>query len=188
MAIHLVRHPPTLIGKEYCVGHTDVDIDLAACRSIAQRLQTALPAGTRLYASTLTRARLLADAMCEHATHLHYCIDSRLCEMHFGHWEGRCWDEIDRAEVEHWNADRVFYRPGQGESVHMLVQRVAAIIQAWDKGSESVVAITHAGVIRAALALREARSLEAAARQATASRLDLPYGGVWTFEHGAFDF
>lgn len=75
-------------------------------------------------------------------------------ELDFGAWEGRRWNEIGQTAIDAWVADFAHHRPGGGESVAGLMQRVAAV---WDE-SRSVARtlwITHAGVIRAATLLHQ---------------------------------
>jgi alpha-ribazole phosphatase len=93
--------------------------------------------------------------------------------MNFGQWQGLAWNRVPRAEVDAWANDVWGYEPGGGESAEM----VAARWQRWldrllriDGGS--VVAVTHAGVIRVALA-RSGRLDEVSALQTT-----VPFGSV----------
>jgi len=62
-------------------------------------------------------------------------------------------DDIERGRIDDWSRDIWNYRPGGGESAQMVAGR-------WDRwldrvtrgGGGDVVAVTHAGVIRVALA------------------------------------
>jgi len=76
-----------------------------------------------------------------------------LIEMNFGHWQGVRWDAIEPQLIDAWARDVWGYRPGGGESAEMVAAR-------WDRWLHQVrlneggdvVAVTHAGVIRVALA------------------------------------
>ena len=71
-------------------------------------------------------------------------IDAQLVEMNFGAWEGGQWSAIPRAEIDAWAQDFEHYAAGGGESVRMLVERVAA----WNPSGIALV-VTHAGWMRA---------------------------------------
>jgi alpha-ribazole phosphatase len=100
--------------------------------------------------------------------------DDRLMELDFGAWEGRRWDDIDRAEFDQWAADYVQRRVPGGESWADVRRRVGSYVadlrhRPWN----IVVVVTHAGVIRAWLSLTRGIPLEAT------WDIDLPYGVVW---------
>jgi len=74
--------------------------------------------------------------------------------MDFGQWEGLAWDAIDRAAIDAWTQDFLTHRPGGGESVHTLLKRTQQALAhcqhvAQAQGAETVLWLTHAGVIRA---------------------------------------
>ena len=79
-------------------------------------------------------------------------IDERLTELSFGSWEGKRWDDIGEIAVGAWAQDFVNFAPPQGESYAHLAQRVNAFIK-HIPAHTCIVAITHAGVIRATHAL-----------------------------------
>ena len=75
-------------------------------------------------------------------------VDERLREMHFGAWEGRTWDDIEkepafRVWARDWKNARV---PG-GESARDLDARVTAWALELDT-EHAHLALAHAGVIR----------------------------------------
>jgi alpha-ribazole phosphatase len=86
-------------------------------------------------------------------------IDERLREMDHGEWEGRSWKEIEGTDGDRltaWMADWIGGRPPGGESLGEIEHRVAAWLA--DLGPEPVVAVAHAGVIRAMWVLLEGLS------------------------------
>jgi len=103
-----------------------------------------LPAGTPVVASPLRRSRRLAEAL-----HAQPLFDRRLMEIDFGEWEGRGWDQIERALLDAWAADVLHFSPPGGESAAMLQARVVNCIT--ELRATSVALVTHAGAIRAAL-------------------------------------
>jgi broad specificity phosphatase PhoE len=95
-------------------------------------------------------ARLVAQE-----TDLPLETDDDLCEMDFGEWEGKTFEEIrasDPNAVDRWAAYSPDWQPPGGESLrhfrlraHGAIDRLSA-----DPGSVTV-AVTHGGVIRAAI-------------------------------------
>ncbi|MEM8792842.1 MAG: histidine phosphatase family protein [Pseudomonadota bacterium] len=140
-----LRHPTPDVERGVCYGRLDLGLGPAASMEIAAVL-TQLPSVRRLYSSPATRCLKLAEAIVEaHEVDLH--CDDRLQELDFGHWEGRRWDEIDRAESDFWTSDPVNRRPPGGESFTEMSGRVLAALAEID--SDSVI-ITHAGPVRVA--------------------------------------
>lgn len=146
MQVFLIRHPPPRIDPGVCYGRLDVEaIDPAGA---AARLRPLLPAGVPVCCSPLRRARILAEAL-----HPAPVIDARLAEIDFGEWEGRRWDDIDRAALTAWADDLLGFVPPGGESVAALQARVlafAATLATWPADS-ALALVTHGGVLRALL-------------------------------------
>jgi alpha-ribazole phosphatase len=78
--------------------------------------------------------------------------DPRLAEMDFGAWEGRPWAAIPRRELDAWAADLTGARPHGGESVADLSARALAALRDAAQGPVPALVVTHAGVIKAAMA------------------------------------
>ena len=147
MALTLVRHTRPLGVDGLCYGATEVDLAPgfeAEAGVIAARLGRA----DRILTSPLGRCRRLAERLgAMLGAPVIVADDWR--EMNFGAWEGRPWDAIPRAELDAWAADLLNARPHGGESVgHLLARTRRALLQC---GPGVTVAVTHAGVIRAAL-------------------------------------
>ncbi len=142
MQIFLIRHPRPLLGAGICYGQLDVEAEDP--QPTAERLRSLLPAGTAVIASPLRRSRRLAEAL-----HAQPLFDRRLMEIDFGEWEGRGWDQIERALLDAWAADVLQFSPPGGESAAMLQARVVNCIT--ELRATSVALVTHAGAIRAAL-------------------------------------
>ena len=143
MQVFLIRHPRPTLATGICYGQMDVDCEDP--QPIADRLRPRIPADTLVFASPLRRARLLAQAI-DPATR----IDERLCEINFGEWEGRRWDDIDRAGLDAWAADVLNYMPPGGESVAQLQVRAidfADFVESLNLPRVAIVA--HAGILRA---------------------------------------
>ena len=166
MALILLRHGPPEGGAGLCYGRSDLAPGPGTA-ALAARLSRELPPLGRILTSPLARAARLAEGIGA-ARGLVPGIDPRLSEIDFGAWEGRRWDDIPRAEIDAWAADLLHARPHGGESVAMLAARVGAALAAPGTGP-TVLAVTHAGPIRAALA-------EAGQRDAWQARIAF---GAW---------
>lgn len=155
MQVFLIRHPVPDIAPGICYGQLDIparNVDAVAA-SLREQIDPALP----LFSSPLQRCRTLAEAL-----HPAPRFDARLMEMHFGEWEGRAWDTIDRGALDAWAADLLHHLPPGGESAAMLQARAVACLDALtNEGHAACAVVTHAGVMRAVVG--HARGLSPAA-------------------------
>ena len=175
MELYLVRHPRPSRSEGLCYGRNDVPVDPEVLTAAAASVRSLIPARVLCRATMFTSpaSRCLGLAR-ELAAPREPCIAQELHELHFGAWEGLPWESVPREELDAWAADVWSYRPGGGESTAMVAARwhgwstrVAA--QIGGRGVP-VVAVTHAGLIRVALA---------GARDAGAKLLlDAPFGSV----------
>lgn len=153
MALILLRHTTPNVAPGTCYGQTDLDT-AATFEAEAAAAREALPAFERIVSSPLLRCRKLADFVSS-KTGFPVVSDPRLMEMDFGTWEGRAWSEIDREEINAWASDFYHARPHGGESVSVLQTRVRDAIDDLRGRDTSTLIVSHAGVIRAALARGE---------------------------------
>jgi alpha-ribazole phosphatase len=152
MDLVLIRHPEVAVDAGVCYGRTDVPLarDVHDCaRDIRSRMQ-ALDVPDDLagwHTSPLRRCETLARAMAAHSP-VH--VDARLAELDFGAWEGRKWDDVDRALLDAWAADIEHARPHGGESLAQFAQRVTAWFDdvAREADAASMHVIAHAGAMR----------------------------------------
>jgi alpha-ribazole phosphatase len=154
MQLYLIRHPRPSNVAGLCYGRRDVpvDADSVALAAMAVREHIPEPVLKRagIFSSPSQRCLLLAREL---AAPREPTTVEELQEMSFGAWEGRDWEAIPRDQLDAWAADVWGYRPGSAESAAMVAER-------WRRWSTlmrrtmnvSVVAVTHAGVIRVALA------------------------------------
>ena len=149
MKLWLARHGPPLVASGVCYGATDVPADPQATLLAARELAGKLPAGLAVSSSPLRRCRQLADALCALRLDLDCRVDPRLAEMDFGCWEGVRWDAIARADFDSWTADFAGWRCGGGESVALLMARVAQALADARRAGSDTLWITHGGVVGA---------------------------------------
>ena len=154
MQIYLIRHPKPLDVLGLCYGRRDVavgaDETWIAAAAVRQTLSASVLQDAAIYSSPLSRCVLLARAL---ATQLAPVVDHDLIEMDFGSWEGQAWDTVPRYQLDDWAQDLWGYRPGGGENANALAERWRQfVIRLRPMRRAAVVAVTHAGVIRVALA------------------------------------
>jgi alpha-ribazole phosphatase len=170
MRVYLIRHPPPLVEAGVCYGHTDL---LCAQQQQGATLAAALPllppslAGVPVFSSPLRRCADLAHALPGAAV----TCDARLMEMNFGAWEMQRWDDIVRAEIDAWRDDLLDYRPGGGESLLQLTQRVHAFYRMLLRSNYAqAVIVCHSGSLRALMACAPDRTIEQIAAAVMATR------------------
>ena len=175
MRLWLARHAPVVCPDGICYGRLDLVADDALTQEAALRLHRALPHDVAVRRSPARRCGQLADALASLRPGLAVSVDPDLQEMDFGEWEGRRWDAIGEAALSAWTGDFARHRPGGGESVQQLLQRVQRALQR-DQDCDDVLWITHAGVIRAARLLTSGAGQVERADQWP--REEVPFGGV----------
>jgi broad specificity phosphatase PhoE len=138
----LVRHAPTA-----ATGHAfplDEPISPEAGIEAAQ-LAERLPPGCVVLCSPALRCRQTADA-----AGLQPVLEPLLAECDFGSWGGRSMADVSADAAERWMADPES-SPHGGESLSAFAARVSGWLDEQATAAVRLVAITHAGVIRAAI-------------------------------------
>jgi alpha-ribazole phosphatase len=174
VAFYLIRHLEPRGARGICYGRRDLPCDATNLASEAAAIRAQLPERalreSAVFTSPLSRCRALAQALAAPRTPR---IADELIELDFGAWDGARWDALPRAELDAWAGDVWHYRPGGGESAAMVEERWRRWCgRAAPRGVESVIVVTHAGVIRAALAAA------GALRQEEAASARIPFGSV----------
>jgi alpha-ribazole phosphatase len=146
MELWLVRHPRPQVEAGICYGWLDLPLAEPAAAAAA-RLRPRLPANLTelpLWSSPSRRCRELAAAL-----HPRPRIDARLREMNFGAWEGRSWEEIDRALLDAWVKEPADFAPPGGESARDVLTRLLAFLAEREAAPERrAILVTHAGILR----------------------------------------
>ena len=148
-----IRHAPALNPENRLYGQMDIAADLSDERSFAA-LARVLPDEAVWVASSLSRAHDTARKLAELAGFAPKIVrETALREQAFGKWEGKTRTAIESDEQDAFWADPVHNRMPSGESFVELVDRVCPAVDrlnAEHQGAD-IVAVGHAGTIRAAL-------------------------------------
>ena len=144
----LVRHAQPLVAPGICYGALDMPADASATADSAQRLAAVLPQRLSVWHSPLQRCELLAHVFKGLRPDLMLKTAPNLVEFDFGHWEGRAWDDIPRADIDAWTADFAHYRPGGGDNLAAMLARVSSALRAAQQEGGDILWVTHAGVAR----------------------------------------
>ena len=143
-----MRHAQPLVAPGICYGALDMPADASATADSAQRLAAVLPQRLSVWHSPLQRCELLAHVFKGLRPDLMLKTAPNLVEFDFGHWEGRAWDDIPRADIDAWTADFAHYRPGGGDNLAAMLARVSSALRAAQQEGGDILWVTHAGVAR----------------------------------------
>ncbi len=155
-----IRHAPVINHGGRIYGQDDLECDCSDVESF-RRLARMLPADALWVTSHLSRARATADSIIAQLpdgaapTPL---VEPDLAEQHFGDWRGLTHDELaarrDGAWHRFWLAPAAEAPPG-GESFVQVIERVSAVVARLCRkhAGRDIIAVSHGGVIRAALAI-----------------------------------
>ena len=143
----MVRHAPTATTRAFALP-ADEPLDERG-RSAAATLAPGLPSGYDVLSSPARRC--LETVEC--AGLATATVDPALAECDFGSWAGRTLDELvatDADAVHAWMTEPGA-APHGGESLTVFAARVARWLDEQAEQHGSAVAITHAGVVKAAV-------------------------------------
>jgi broad specificity phosphatase PhoE len=178
----LVRHAHSTMAGRFC-GHYDAPLSNAGREQLPE-IVTRLEHWplTKVYTSNLKRAYDTAAAIAASRS-LPPLVRAGLCEINFGEWEGRCWEEIeakDPAAASVWLAQYPLGAAPGGEPYPVYRSKVenelTEILR--ESHQHTVAVVTHAGFIRTALAVI------LAIPEKSWHKVDLEYGGVTVLRHG----
>ncbi len=148
LRVAFLRHGHTAWNREHRIqGRTDIPLDDAARDGLAQLQLPAAWASAEIWASPLARAVQTATLVAEPPR-----ISTDLIEMNWGDWEGAKGVDLvaDPASgykpIEAWGWS---YTPPGGEPISAVGTRVLNWLDSLERDA---IAVTHIGVMRAALA------------------------------------
>ena len=152
--IVLMRHARTEGGEGRCIGRTPLDLSETGREQAARAAADLARCGfARLCASPARRAvdtlRPLAERL-----HMEPELMPGLDEIDMGEWDGLSFGEIrERDPGAYAERGRAFaeFRPPGGESFADVAGRAMTVLGKLAEGPQPVLAVTHAGVIRAVL-------------------------------------
>src|SRR5262245_20723178 len=129
MDVIVWRHPRPCGAEGRCIGRTDLPVDRRKAKRLAHRSRAiARREGLRREVWTSPLRRCVAVGGWLARWGWQHRVDSRLAEMDFGTWDGRCWVEISKADIDAWCADFSSVRPGGGETLQGLIDRCASFL------------------------------------------------------------
>jgi alpha-ribazole phosphatase len=186
----LLRHAPVPCPFGRIHGRLDVACDTSE-DEVFQALAAKLPVNPVLVESGLIRCRQTAGALEAAGLVLPPpIIEPDLAEQDFGRWQGRSWSDLEAAKdpdlAAFW-ADPALAAPPGGESFAAMIPRVAAALEGITaaQAGRDILAIIHAGSIRAALAhaldLPPAQALRFSVQPLSLTRIDAMADG-WRIE------
>jgi broad specificity phosphatase PhoE len=173
----LVRHAPTAATRAYAFPADEALDD----RAVAAAAELSIPARAEVVCSPSERCIATAEA----AGLTVGAVEPAIAECDFGSWCGRTLGELvaERpSETRRWMTDPDS-APHGGESLRAFTARVGAWLDGQAGRAGTCVAITHAGVVKAAVVRALAAPIEAFWRVdcAPLSRTELhAHDGRWT--------
>ena len=152
-ALLFVRHGPTDWNTRGLIqGQSDIPLSAEGRAEVRRWSLRADLLGFEIYSSPLKRARetaaILGGADCRY--------EPRLMEANWGEWEGWSLDRLrqDIGEIfAAMEAQGLDLQPPGGESPRMVRTRLAAWLEEVAPAQRPIVAVCHAGVVRAAYSL-----------------------------------
>ncbi|MCK1392539.1 histidine phosphatase family protein [Bradyrhizobium sp. 1] len=152
--VHLVRHGHhALLGRTLCGRMSGVTLDDIGCEEIARCAANVSPRPALIQSSPQRRCMQSASILAAHFG-LPIEIVPALDELDYGEWTGRSFEELgEDPQWLHWNRRRGSARPPGGENMRSLQTRIVGHLEQLrsDHSTGTVIAVSHAEPIRAAL-------------------------------------
>ncbi|MGG4451425.1 histidine phosphatase family protein [Brevibacillus porteri] len=160
MKLVWIRHGETDSNREHrYLGHSDVPLNehgYLHASELAKELPVLIGRPAVIYSSDLLRCIQTAEPLAA-TWELSVIPEPTLRELSFGEWELLTYDELmqrDPVRATGWYDDPFRNRPPQGESLEELGMRVDCWLRSLlervskEEASDTVVIVTHGGVIR----------------------------------------
>lgn len=158
-----VRHAPVTVNNGRCYGQTDVPCDCSNDAAFAG-LAKLLPKDAVWVTSTLRRTHMTAAGIVRAGLSgpdpipgPGVIVEPDLIEQHFGEWQGVTYAELAELNGNRWPRfwlAPAHHAPPGGESFVQLMERAhpAILRLSNEHAGRDIIAVTHGGTIRAALA------------------------------------
>jgi alpha-ribazole phosphatase len=159
-----VRHAPVTVNNGRCYGQTDHPCDCSNTAAFAG-LAAKLPQDATWITSPLLRTHMTAAAMVraglpgpDPIPGPGVLVEPELIEQHFGEWQGKTYAELAEQNgnlwPSFWLAPAHLVPPGGESFVQLLARAHPAILRlSREHAGRDIIAVTHGGTIRAAVAL-----------------------------------
>lgn len=155
--LFLVRHGETVLHKGICIGQTDISLAEEGIAHISEKTLPQLLAlqleNPRIIASPLRRTMQTAEIL-NNELKVGIETEPALKEIDLGKWDGlpfsyiqKNWPEAYKQRAE----DFAHFRTPDGESFFDVQQRALKTVIPLCRVPESLILVTHAGVIRTLL-------------------------------------
>lgn len=166
--LYLLRHTKPNISKEICYGYSDIELhsDFYSehLPNVLSKLSGIKLDGIKpvsLYTSPLTRCKSLANEISKELNVTDIRTNDLLMEMNFGQWELMSWKDIYELPSSKKWFDNYLYEPcPDGEAFIDLERRAKAFLDTLNDVQEDIIAVTHAGFIRAMMVVAGISSRE----------------------------
>ncbi|HJT06695.1 MAG TPA: histidine phosphatase family protein [Stellaceae bacterium] len=158
-----VRHAPVTVNNGRCYGQTDVPCDCSNDAAFAG-LAKLLPKDAVWVTSTLQRTHMTAAGIVraglpgpDPIPGPGVIVERDLAEQHFGDWQGVTYAELAELNGNRWPrfwlAPATHAPPGGESFVQLMARAHPAILRlSQAHAGRDIIAVTHGGTIRAALA------------------------------------
>jgi broad specificity phosphatase PhoE len=159
-----VRHAPVTVNDGRCYGQTDHPCDVSNAEAFAV-LAKRLPKDAVWVTSPLQRTHMTATGIVraglpgpDPIPGPGVLVEPDLIEQHFGEWQGVSYAELAVRNGNLWPRfwlAPAHHAPPGGESFVQLMERAHPAIERLSRqhAGRDIIAVTHGGTIRAALAL-----------------------------------
>lgn len=192
VVVHLVRHgahdrlDKVLCGRMagVCLG----EVGRRQADAVAARLRN--EPLSAVYSSPLERTQETARPIAD-AAGLAVTTDPRLSEIDFGEWTGASFEALqDDLRWRDWNGARSSASPPGGESMLQAQARVIGFVEEMIErhDGETVCAVSHSDIIKAALLFALGASLDHYGRlDVDSASLSTLYAGDWGLKVGSMN-
>ena len=153
MILYIWRHPKPIAASGLCIGQIDIKVDRRKLKRLANKIQRFVQLQRLpkvIWVSPLQRSLKVGEILAQRG--FQYKVAPELAEIHFGEWDGKFWQQIEKQAIDEWCDNFANFSPANGESLQQLFNRAENWLDkiAVEQVNTPVLAIGHAGWINAA--------------------------------------
>lgn len=166
MKIILIRHGQCDSGRKYIGSGTDISINSEGertIREIANEISQLSNINPEYIISSSLRRSIETSEIISKKLRINIIVDKKINEIDFGIWDGLTYTEIMSKYREiaiKWFNDPFSVTPPNGEEFIQFVNRIELFKQKMKKIKNSIIVVTHGGVIQVLRTLIESDSLD----------------------------